>query len=72
MSTLSIPDNQLAIITSKSGSTFVTLPVPIPGPNEVLIKTLAGGVCHSDVGILDPQSNLNQLPPGAGCTLGAR
>ena len=48
------------------------IPIPTPKAHEVLIKLLAGGVCHSDVGILDPQSNLNQLPPGAGCTLGAR
>ena len=42
MSTLSgVPDNQLAIITSKFGSKVVNLPVPVPGPNEVLIKNVA-------------------------------
>ena len=35
--------------------------IPHPKPNEVLIKLLAGGVCHSDVGILDPHSNLNKI-----------
>ncbi|PSR74830.1 hypothetical protein PHLCEN_2v9544 [Hermanssonia centrifuga] len=30
------------------------IPIPTPGPDEILIRVLAGGVCHSDVGILDP------------------
>ncbi|KAI0645723.1 alcohol dehydogenase [Trametes meyenii] len=30
-----------------------TVPIPNPGPNEVLIKVLAAGVCHSDVHLLD-------------------
>lgn len=29
-----------------------TLPVPTPGPDEVLVKVLASGVCHSDVHLL--------------------
>ena len=41
MSALSVPDNQLAVITGKSGSIIVNLPVPVPGPNEVLIKNVA-------------------------------
>ena len=41
MSTSSLPDSQLAVITNKSGSTLVTLPVPISGPGEVLIKNVA-------------------------------
>ena len=41
MPILSVPDNQLAIITNKSGSKTVTLPIPVPGPNEVLIKNVA-------------------------------
>lgn len=28
---------------------LVDLPVPAPGPGEILIKLLASGVCHSDV-----------------------
>ncbi|KAI0630383.1 GroES-like protein [Trametes polyzona] len=30
-----------------------TVPVPTPGPDEVLVKVLAAGVCHSDVRILE-------------------
>ncbi|KAI0633224.1 alcohol dehydogenase [Trametes polyzona] len=29
------------------------LPIPTPGPDEVLVKVLASGVCHSDVHLLD-------------------
>ena len=46
------------------------LPIPHPKPNEVLIKLLAGGVCHSDVGILDPNHNLSKISPNH-YTLGA-
>lgn len=28
---------------------LVTLPVPVPGPGEILLKLAASGVCHSDV-----------------------
>ena len=41
MSHTDIPDSQLAILTSKSGSKLVTLPVSSPGPGEVLIKDVA-------------------------------
>ncbi|EIW63292.1 GroES-like protein [Trametes versicolor FP-101664 SS1] len=30
-----------------------TLPVPVPGPDEVLVKVLAAGVCQSDVHLLE-------------------
>ncbi|EIW63293.1 alcohol dehydogenase [Trametes versicolor FP-101664 SS1] len=29
------------------------LPIPTPGPDEVLVKVLASGVCHSDVHLLE-------------------
>ena len=41
MSHTGIPDSQLAVLTSKSGSKLVTLPVSSPGPGEVLIKNVA-------------------------------
>lgn len=37
------------------------VPVPLPKPNEVLIKVLAAGLCHTDLGILDPRSNLHTV-----------
>ena len=39
------------------------IPIPHPKSDEVLIKILAGGVCHSDVGILDTKSNLHTISP---------
>lgn len=48
------------------GSTKPTreeIPIPHPRKNEVLIKTLAGGVCHTDVGVLDPAHNLSEVSP---------
>lgn len=38
------------------------VPVPIPGPDEVLIKVLAAGLCHSDIHILD-ESDTTPLAP---------
>lgn len=32
------------------------VPVPLPGPNEVLLKIEAAGICHSDIHILISQS----------------
>ncbi|KAJ3492359.1 hypothetical protein NLI96_g13 [Meripilus lineatus] len=32
-----------------------TIPIPSPGPSEVLIKILAAGLCHSDLSILYPE-----------------
>ncbi|CAL1705939.1 unnamed protein product [Somion occarium] len=37
-----------------------TLPVPAPRPDEVVIKILAGGVCHSDLSILDPSGSIGE------------
>ncbi|KIP10089.1 hypothetical protein PHLGIDRAFT_28634 [Phlebiopsis gigantea 11061_1 CR5-6] len=40
------------------------LPIPIPARDEVLVKILAGGVCHSDVSVLDPTSASRKgIPP---------
>lgn len=30
------------------------VPIPSPGPHEVLIQVLAGGICHSDFGFFEP------------------
>jgi len=41
------------------------VPVPLPGPEEVLIEVRAAGMCHSDVGELDEPSwveNIHQNP----------
>ncbi|GJE87708.1 zinc-binding dehydrogenase [Phanerochaete sordida] len=46
------------------------IPVPSPAADQVLVKILAAGVCHSDIGILDPGSALNQAVPKSTFTLG--
>lgn len=37
--------------------------VPSPAHDEVLLKVLAGGVCHSDLSMLDPTHIVNAFPP---------
>ena len=40
------------------------IPIPTPARDEVLVKILAGGVCHSDVSVLDPTSASRKgMPP---------
>ena len=35
--------------------------VPSPGPNEVLLKILAGGVCHSDLSLVDHDNDVHKI-----------
>ncbi|GJE87707.1 zinc-binding dehydrogenase [Phanerochaete sordida] len=46
------------------------IPVPSPTAEQVLVKILAAGVCHSDIGILTPGDALNQAVPQSTFTLG--
>ncbi|GJE87709.1 zinc-binding dehydrogenase [Phanerochaete sordida] len=46
------------------------IPIPIPAADEVLIKVLAAGVCHSDIGILLPGDSINGFVPRSTFTLG--
>jgi propanol-preferring alcohol dehydrogenase len=39
----------------------VDLPVPQPGPGEVLVAVKAVGICHSDVGLFEDEKWLNML-----------
>ena len=36
--------------------------IPVPGPNEVLIRVAACGLCHSDLTILHGAPLVNKLP----------
>lgn len=38
-------------------------PVPVPGPNEILVKTEACGVCHTDLHAADGDWPLKPTPP---------
>ena len=46
------------------------IPIPTPAADEVLVKVLAAGVCHSDIGILLPGDHLNDFVPRSPFTLG--
>jgi len=50
-----IPDKQHALLYDKPGSISVALesiPVPRPGPGQVLINLTHTGVCHSDMAVM--------------------
>jgi len=53
-----------AVLIKEYGSTFVyaDCAVPKPGPNEVLIKVIASGLCSTDLHILAGRMNLGELP----------
>ena len=36
-----LPEKQLALITTQTESYFTTLPVPTPGPGEILVQNIA-------------------------------
>ena len=37
------------------------IPVPSLAPDDVLVRILAAGVCHSDLGVLDQRNPMNKL-----------
>jgi L-iditol 2-dehydrogenase len=45
--------NMIAVVKEKPGAGFVVreIPIPVPGPNEVLIQVQAVGICGSDLPI---------------------
>lgn len=50
----SIPDQQWAQVIEKKGScTYKQIPVPKPGPDEVLVNIKYTGVCHTDLHALN-------------------
>ncbi|KAH9892598.1 alcohol dehydogenase [Cubamyces lactineus] len=38
------------------------VPIPVPGPDEVLVKILAAGVCHSDCHLLEASPSTPHFP----------
>ncbi|KIP02859.1 hypothetical protein PHLGIDRAFT_111583 [Phlebiopsis gigantea 11061_1 CR5-6] len=48
-----------------------TLQIPTPSADEVLVKILAAGVCHSDLTLLNPKSQMHSaLVPAGSFTMG--
>jgi len=52
---MAIPRTMKAAVVKKSGEPLVVqeVPVPSPGPGQVLVEIIAGGVCHTDLHAAD-------------------
>jgi propanol-preferring alcohol dehydrogenase len=59
-----IPDTMHAMVLQKPGTSLVyrKLPVPKPGPDQVLIKVRACGVCRTDLHVMDGELPDPKLP----------
>ncbi|SKA30875.1 alcohol dehydrogenase, propanol-preferring [Chitinophaga eiseniae] len=60
----SIPSTMRAMVMEKKGQPLMlqTVPVPVPGVGEVLIKVIACGVCRTDLHIVDGELPSPVLP----------
>ena len=60
-----IPTTMRAAVVRKFGKPLVieTVPVPKPGPGEVLVKVMACGVCHTDLHAADGDWPVKPTPP---------
>jgi alcohol dehydrogenase, propanol-preferring len=43
--------------------TIEDVPIPTPGPGEVLVKIIATGVCHTDLHAADGDWLVKPIPP---------
>ncbi len=61
---MEIPGQMRAMVLEKAGEPLKLkeVPVPDPGPSQVLIRVNACGVCHTDLHILDRELNNPKLP----------
>ncbi|KFZ19402.1 hypothetical protein V501_00674 [Pseudogymnoascus sp. VKM F-4519 (FW-2642)] len=68
-----IPDTQWAQVAHKDGGKveYKKIPVPIPGPDEVLVNIKFSGVCHTDLHALDGDWPLKTKTPLIGGHEGA-
>lgn len=59
-----IPDTMHAMVLQKTGTSLVyrKMPVPKPGPDQVLIKVRACGVCRTDLHVVDGELPDPKLP----------
>jgi propanol-preferring alcohol dehydrogenase len=59
-----LPNSMNAMVLEKAGHLLVhkTLPLPVPLPQQVLIKIIACGVCRTDLHIIDGELNRPKLP----------
>lgn len=61
---MNVVANMTAMVLERRGGPLVArkLPIPHPGPGEVLLKVLACGVCRTDLHILDGELAGGKLP----------
>jgi alcohol dehydrogenase, propanol-preferring len=62
--TMAIPANMEAMVLEAPGRTLVkkSLPIPVPGADQVLVKVLACGICRTDLHIIDGDLKDPKLP----------
>lgn len=73
MSSYQIPEKQWAQVLEKDGGNFVykQIPVPKPGSDEILVKILYSGVCHTDLHALRGEWPIERKIPLVGGHEGA-
>jgi propanol-preferring alcohol dehydrogenase len=60
----SLPETMRAMVLERQGDLLKMkrLPLPVPGPTQLLIKVLACGICRTDLHILDGELSSPKLP----------
>lgn len=73
MASFQIPEKQWAQVLEKDGGQFVykQIPVPKPGPDEILVKIRYSGVCHTDLHALSGEWPIPRKIPLVGGHEGA-
>jgi propanol-preferring alcohol dehydrogenase len=61
---MELPDVMHAMVLEGAGQSLVykTLPLPVPSPQQVLVKVIACGVCRTDLHIVDGDLKNPKLP----------
>ena len=61
---MNLPETMRAMVLEKPGTALNLreVPLPSPGPDQILLKVHACGVCRTDLHILDGELNHPQLP----------
>lgn len=59
---MAIPKTMNAAVVEEFGKPLVVkeVPVPTPGPGQVLVEIIASGVCHTDLHAAEGDCPLNQ------------
>jgi propanol-preferring alcohol dehydrogenase len=59
-----MPDKMLAMVLEKAGNPLQPrqVPIPVPGPDQVLLKVHACAVCRTDLHIMDGELDQPELP----------